>query len=315
MEIPYWLAFIGSWLGLIWAVYRLFKEAGDTVKEETKTAAALWLLNFGDSKDLPSWPSQFVALFDKIFTKNHWSWKCFRRSAIVSIVILLIGWLLFLTLFPESGKRSFEVMDYMLNEKMYFNFVFGAISFVLLFCIIPDYFSLLETRWILKLASKTRNFFVHVMLIIFDILLSFGILALFAFLAFISLQVVFLKTSSVENVSYILLFTIDRTIFYFFDTTIFFMPSSYPSFIRSSDLGTLDSSLVLVVTTFFTSIWLYLYIVSGLILKLISISNTGFKFLQNNLDIEEKPFRSMGFIVMILISIGYMIGGLFYGLR
>ena len=46
-------------------------------------------------EELPNWPSMFVALFDRVFTEKHLSWRCFRRSSVASVATVLV---IFLTI-------------------------------------------------------------------------------------------------------------------------------------------------------------------------------------------------------------------------
>ena len=62
-------------------------------------------------------------------------------------------------------------------------------------------------------------------------------------------------------------------------------------------------------TTFLTSIWIWLYVISGLILKLVVISRKVLVFVRNSLDITNEPFRAMGFTLLLLVSIAYLVWG------
>ena len=91
-----------------------------------------------------NWPDTFAKFFDRVLGDKHISWKCFWRSAIASYGALLIvgiyvnrsyGWLSAFALY------NLWDMPYM-----------GFISNVL-----PDFVSLIETRYVLALMQRTRS--------------------------------------------------------------------------------------------------------------------------------------------------------------
>ncbi|NET39058.1 MAG: hypothetical protein F6K19_44975 [Cyanothece sp. SIO1E1] len=421
MSDPYWLAYIGSWLGFIWAIFRLFKEAGDTVNNKTKKAASLWLQNLDHKGQKSNWPQQFAAIFDQVFTRNHWSFKCFKFSFVTSFIAFTLVSLVsnisdkfFANEFGEQGRASLGLIetkivaghlqadtlisrysslkrrinhldsiydDLYLDHESYlkyhlytdlvekFNrYIYKArvqgyrsdrtqnrnspelepiywrgirldslaslqkhllkernrlqselvstnkslknvvvnlrtynalldlkkgasvkLIMVLLFIFIyfnaiPDYFSLLETRYIIKRMATTNSIVAWFLYLILDFCLTIAIFLLAA--------IVF---SPLVN--------------WFFNINI--NPLRFLSNIQYG-LRTFDSDYfsVFFYTTFFTSIWIWGYLLSGLILKLITPFRGGLLFLKSKLDIDNKPFRSMGVIIVTIISIIYLIGAL-----
>ena len=66
---------------------------------------------------------------------------------------------------------------------------------------------------------------------------------------------------------------------------------------------------IFVYSAFLTSVWLWLYALSGFLVKAIARSRKGLHFLQRHLNIEEHPLRSMGFVLMLLVTVGYVFWG------
>lgn len=62
------------------------------------------------------------------------------------------------------------------------------------------------------------------------------------------------------------------------------------------------------VSTFFTSAWLWLYAASVLISRVLLRMNSGVGFLLRVTDVERQPFRSMGFVSVILVSVLFALG-------
>ena len=61
----------------------------------------------------------------------------------------------------------------------------------------------------------------------------------------------------------------------------------------------------------FLIIWLWLYAISGFIIKLISSTRKGLQFFQRHLDIDNKPLRSMAFVLITIITLTYLIIAIF----
>ena len=54
-------------------------------------------------------------------------------------------------------------------------------------------------------------------------------------------------------------------------------------------------------SAFFTSVWRWLYAVSVVVSRVLLRMNSGVAFLLRVTDVERQPFRSMGFVSVILL--------------
>ena len=61
-------------------------------------------------------------------------------------------------------------------------------------------------------------------------------------------------------------------------------------------------------SAFFTSIWLWLYVASILVSRLLLRMNNGVGFLLRVTDVERQPFRSLGFVSVIIASVIFALG-------
>ena len=61
-------------------------------------------------------------------------------------------------------------------------------------------------------------------------------------------------------------------------------------------------------STFLTSVWLWLYAASVLVSRVLLRMNNGVGFLLRVTDVERQPFRSMGFISVIIVSVLLTLG-------
>jgi hypothetical protein len=88
------MALVG--LGLFYGVMKFFDAVGDRLNDDTKLEIAVWLLGrkkFGPRVE--PWPDTFAKVFDRVFGSKHLSWKCFRRSCLISYALVIIQLVLF----------------------------------------------------------------------------------------------------------------------------------------------------------------------------------------------------------------------------
>jgi len=63
-----------------------------------------------------------------------------------------------------------------------------------------------------------------------------------------------------------------------------------------------------ILSTLFTSVWLWLYAASVLVSRALLRMNSGVGFLLRVTDVEKQPFRSMGFVSVIIVSCLFALG-------
>ena len=274
--IVYFGELAGALSGIIGVIWFLFVRAEDTVKPEIKTAISSWLSNLNPERKLANWPMTFASVFDDIFGKKHFSWRCFRRSCIASFVSLTIMILLWLSM-------QSHVYD---PGEILFCLALGAIV-----NLIPDYFSLLETRYIIKKISNTSSTIKILGLLAIDIIATVFIFV-FPLILFSVFEMVdrgrfsfsYLFSEMAELLVSGFLFEDDDTLF-----------GPFPTF------G------IWLYTTFFTSVWIWLYVLSGLIVKVGAFSGILIGRMRRILDIENKPLRSMGMVCILFVSLIFLI--------
>ena len=135
------VAYSGAWLTTIGGVWFLFEKVDETLAPDVRARLGDWLDNLSPRGSVRRWPSLFIALFDQTFGERHLSWFCLRRSVIASFLVTWIVGVLWMVLHPPD---SLTLVPYAL--------VLVTLGGVL-FTIIPDFLSLLETRLVLKHLS------------------------------------------------------------------------------------------------------------------------------------------------------------------
>jgi hypothetical protein len=267
--------YIFAWATVTGSLWFLFEKAETTISDATRQRLVHALEESDARTLLQSIPSQFAALFDKIFGEKHFSRRCFYLSALASFVASVVvlglfvatgfgGWSTtpidsphdipgLLTIYhrwPEWGGYSATDAVSFLAAAVYFN-------------LIPDYLSLLETRWLIRWMEKGKG-------------LVKGIAADIAATTVISMASVLLVLAA----------------------------TGFPDGPTSPlDVVTGRSAYsVFFYTAFFTSVWLWLYAASVLLSRLLVKLNDGVGFLLNVTDMEQQPLRALGFVSILLVS-------------
>lgn len=274
------VAGILAWLGTCTAVLALFSYADKAASPEGKVRARA-LLDFAWKDTITRWPSVFVEMFDSIFGERHFTWRCFWRSCVASLAAVSVCSVFFYWLRPEMAGEMFE------------NFAIAdwwpLLLFFIGFNLLPDYFSLLETRVVLRILTRgNRTWMSIATAVTCDFMLTLmvfvggGILLAVLLILFLGGNV----SNAVDNV----------------------IGSVIPAFgfgpahrRESLSLG------IFLYSTFFTSIWLWLYALATFAGKLLlPILNRIQKF-KKLVDLDNKPFLALGWLSVIIVTVGFAV--------
>jgi hypothetical protein len=273
--------------GIVW---KFFERVEAVLTDQTKLEIAVWLLDRERiSPTFRSWPDTFAKVFDRVFGDKHFSWRCFSRSAVASLICGAIGLVLTVRTFlveeyvDEANVSWYHsvITDYEVpflpkslapdpNDALRMSPVQDSII-VLLLCtvgiilvtnILPDYVSLLETRFVLKLM-RGSTLLPTLLLLVVDVVFTGG-------------------TAAAWN-------------------ALLLLPRQGKAF---TDFLEMDVAW-LVYPAFFTSIWLWLYAGSGFLLKAARHFDLGFAWFNRKFDIEKHPLNAIGLVAGSLVAILY----------
>ncbi len=163
--VPYW-AFSLATAGSFYAGTRWI---GAHFKPELKSKLTQWLN--GTYED--TWTAQFGRLFDTVFGEKHFSWQRLYRSAVASVLSVIFLYVLFAHVLGVMGERSFGALPF-----------WQVLLLGTAINIIPDYLSLIETRWVLHRFERVRSFPLQIVLLLVDLVFTaaiiFGAIYLYA---------------------------------------------------------------------------------------------------------------------------------------
>lgn len=264
------VALFASWAVVTGGTWKLFERIEKVSSEAAKKSTSEWLLHLTFEDRFINWADTFSGAFDSIFGTRHFSWKCFLKSSVASMVAVLIISLFWGFVRPEQLEMLIE------SDEFWFN-LSGIFIIAAILNLLPDYLSLLESRYIISRLRKSSSFSKQIMLLTLDLVVTFAI----GFIAFLALWGAFGSNPIDGFISIVLPLSIER--------------NGEPSW------G------IWFYSTFFTSIWIWLYILSGFLISIQKFARLAIRRFRWFFDIEKKPFISLGGIAIILITVAYMI--------
>jgi hypothetical protein len=245
------------------------------------------------NRPIVRWASSFAEAFDTAFGNKLLSWKCVWRSTIAS----LIAWLVVAVLngsLPNTLAGHYVPQVQALIQgnppprmTMLGHFLLLNIPVV----IVADFLSLCETRWMIRMLSRTPGFFSAVGVLVLDYFFSAAIFA-----AVVTAYFVHWKLRPAGD-----------------HPSVASVVATIPGFFDDELYGTLtwrSSSSALMpagISTYFTSIWLWLYALSGALIRAASRVERVAAFLRHSLDVRNKPFTALAFVTGLLITVVFLI--------
>ena len=119
---------------------------GDQIlSKDVRLHISKWLTELRLASEITKLPCLCLGVFERVFTKKHFSFSCFVRSCISSALWMILLLALF---FLADAERYQLGSNYVTFSSLCAGFFFLGVSINL----IPDYFSLLETRFLLSLV-------------------------------------------------------------------------------------------------------------------------------------------------------------------
>lgn len=268
------LSYFGIFPFLI-VINTLFWKMDDAISVEFKEKISDWLKSISGDVDFSILVGAFKLNMDRIFGKRYLSKRSFFISSLFSLSILISASVLW---------NHYIGIDFDMLFEMIFILFFPNILF--------DYLSLTQTRYFInKLYVQAINRFVAVFAsLLMSLLLSFSLL----YFILVPVRVLFDVQFFQEATEHIAPMLLD-----------FFIKENPEAGEGFNKLGVAIYSHILAffiillppfLSTLFSSLWIWLILIGGYFLKIVPI-------LRFALDINNKPLRSIGISVSLLILI------------
>ncbi|MET1414391.1 hypothetical protein ABVF61_19125 [Roseibium sp. HPY-6] len=244
------------------------------IRQERRDDLGLWMVGAVKHSD---WRKQFYALFCAAFGKHHLSLRCFLSSSFVSVFGAALIYFFLHSYGVLSGRMSMEISFWR------FMIIVAAIN------IIADYISLAESRYCIMYMPKTPlgQFFV----IVGDFLLS----------ALIVITVIWVfRNTPVRELEFVtwqgaINFLEGNGFWYNLQKSM--REHVYVSWwdIFFEAFGFYSYFSIVFVTTFFTSVWIWLFVSTSSVVSMFSN-----KFIYWLFDPDERPGRFLSTFVFAL---------------
>ena len=224
-----------------------------------------------------------------MFGEKHISVSCFFRSCIASATALALTWLGFFLLADISVGDYIASWSGVPTERV--ALAFSIIVFGNLF---PDYLSLLETRFALTLVGRSDSLIRMVLILLLDLIVTaaifIGALAFYNWLYYGSLGQ---SSGFVAELRH---------------HAEFFLSWTFAPHVDLHLTDTLENATQYV-TTFFTSIWLWLFTAGTIVMKTADrVGGRPWIWVRDELlDLETKPILSLGFVVSACVLGGFAV--------
>lgn len=203
-------------------------------------------------------------------------------SSLVAVIILTFFWI---------ALRPHHFLSIIINYGIEFlAILFGSAIF---FNLLPDYISLLETRFIISQMKKIKVVWRQILFLIIDIGLTtiifvIGLLVFFLILPFMLGNIP--DPVEVQKRYEMLVKLLLAGLF-----------MNSPSGKSESLMG------VFFYSTFFTSVWVWLYIMSVMTVRVLNRTFKSVNVLKSWLDIDNQPIRVLGVIAIVVITVLFLV--------
>jgi hypothetical protein len=246
------------------------------LKPAVRFEIAGWLIGVRVGQKLEPWPKTFAKVFDRVFGQEHFSWKCFLRSCVASNAVAMLS--LLFTLFHPNVifPNDKNVPRIMPLHSDYW----PLLASVIVTNALPDYLSLLETRGVIRRLNRDGMKDMR-WLLFEDMFITFALCVCATYIGGSLLE-----TSQFSGAANVL-------------------DAAHANFVT-----------LWMIPAFFTSIWLWLYVTSGFLLKAARRFDTGFQWFNRKFDIEKRPLQAIGLVSGAIVAVLYWgVASLAYLLR
>jgi hypothetical protein len=289
------LAYLAGGGALFYGTVKLCEQIEKGLSEDTKIRVALWILSPDITNRAALISRTFTSAFDRVFGTRHVAFLCFIKSclaSLIAIIVLMMFWIICLNHVFDLSVIGLQLLV--------------AIILAVIFNIWPDYVSLLLTRGCISIASVRAPILMRAALTIGNVFACttidiFFMITILNFLGRTSVggggahcASVFYLPCRYFQWGYAESMIFDRLDFMLLDWFGHAPIGELQQFLfykhHASFQQFVDYPKIFFITTFETTLWFSLYILGGFVTGIAS----GFDFLRDHLDVEEKPLYGIG---------------------
>ncbi len=284
--------------GFVWGV---FDKLEGVLSKHSKQSLHRWLVNYQGKAVTVRWSVILTQLFDSLFGKKHLSFRCFFRSSIASLIVIFFLLLVTISRNPQLLGFITSTVKAGMHTRVKWLYVSWFLA-----TLIPDYISLLKTRLLLAWMRKVPGKFT-VLLLLLDFILT-TVVARFSVALVFSMAVLLNVNLKPETTGFM---KVAGRMWREFLQGIL-SPLSFPPISSGmSDTHIFVSVAPWFYATYATSVWVWLYVSAGLLVKGGKALDVTSNWFRSVLDIEGQPVRSIGVVASLLTFILFIVSAPF----
>lgn len=293
------IAWLVGAIGMAYMWVKICKSAEDDVDDTYRRRLKRWFLRESNQDDEPpNWAGSFITLYDHTFGTRPWTINFFLRSCLATTIFAALMILVYWGAGRITPEAYADFVDLQFEEETEWQQIQWLLV-VFVGNLFIDYFSLIETRWILrKIEGRSKS--VSIFLVILDVFLTFVI---FYVISYFLIYIEQVWQSEFTSFSSHL-----RDKLKIFDNTD--LPVVYYELVQheSSEGYALysDSYRIGLITTYFTSIWIWLFVLSGVFGRLFLVFRGSITRLGRIFRVQDKPVTAVGYVLAILTLIAHL---------
>jgi hypothetical protein len=276
-------------------VYGVFAAGEKMMSERARDALSQWLLSF-EIRKVAALPGVAQELFNRVFGARHFSIKCFVRSVLFSVGATVILTLLVFLISPQRVVDNVATYRANFMEGGSGYYLWAAPFLWLPWNILIDYFSLLKTRVVLRILGRLvgSTLWIAPIVLLGDYLL-YSALFMFGWAVNSAAHLVALGPGG----SFFGQMADTLSNEYEWHRTVVDAP-----LFDAGDDGGLVIFSILFWAGFAPSAWLWLYVLSLFLTRAMLRTDALVSWLRWALDIEKRPFQSIGAVAAALVFVG-----------
>jgi hypothetical protein len=275
-----------SWLAAISGTWKLFENVDKAASTDAKENVASMLKADAARISFERFSEVFAMSFDLIFGPQLLSLRAFRRSCIASLFFVVLTFFIWVFLRPTQALALFAS-----DERISVAAV--TVGLTGLLSLLPDYLSLAKTRYFVSLMKRSRSYLRSLALLLLDAAIS-GLIGLLAFGLYIFFAMI----------------VVERASFSSFINEVYRVVTENVIPLNANRDGAPPGGMWFY-ASFFTSVWLWLYCLSGVVLRSGHALAFGQKLIAKFTDIEGKPFLALGVAATLLETLFFAVVALF----
>lgn len=280
-----WTICVGGLPSTVGVINKFFDSWDPLLSPAARKSLADWLRGLKPELGAQHWPNAFSSLVDRLFGIQPFSLRFFLRSCIASAFALGV------VVIVEAGEYPDRLLSIDQIPLM--------IPIGLLAGSLPNYFSLIISRTVLRFMARNNETVKVFLLLLLDA----------------ALKLVFV-TASVYLCAVIFHYIRNANFSYYCESpwvasrrsVLTLYSIFYSQLVSKPDDEPILLYKIVFCSSFFTSIWVWFYVTGALFLKMLAKTGRLWLFLARVLDLDNHPLQSVGRVIATLVGILYATG-------